>query len=809
MSRLLSTSVFLFFSLSGFVSSIGFALEIRDIIYKKSIVVNRLECLIPVSSVESHKLKKAISDLNVLWDHNFGCLLESEQQGFGKAKGIYLRKSNLLKSKKKGSFLIRKKWGRILIDAQDEDGLANALYHISHNLFGARWYWPTPLGFEIIGQVPKKWDLNKILEEPSFSMRSLYGTDTDYQLRNRLAGGYSFNHNLARIFKPEIQSIAPNIFADLGDRKIEHKGSAVSDPQPNLVHESAVELTAQAAIDYFRKNPSAKSFSLSPNDNILYDTTTATEKAVSPITYFRKRPNYTDMIFQFSNKVAYKVFNEVGLWRTDQGEDRYLGMLAYYWSEQSPSIPLHPRVLPVLTSDRSQWHDSRYRKEDKALIERWGQTKAEKIGAWDYYFGAPYPYPRQFTRWISESVPYLYKNRVDVFFSQLPSMWGLDGVKGWLTTQLLWNADIETEDLLNEFYDEFFGAASQPIRAFYETAEYHRNENEGSANWLKLYLDESGIELFPKCVIDKMRSHIEEAISLVDSSSRYYERIAIVSEAFELTELYHAYHSARLDLLVFIANNEAVGGIEKVRNFKFKREQYLRRAQELIKDPLHEHFNYFLKLGQTDPIPCSMVPLIRKQVTIEEKFKKQYEKQLSIASDWINAPQLFKTRIGNPLLKASFESAIERDFLGPKIPEINYWQIDFRPAEAFAIEPIFQKEDQTSGLRITNADAFQLYTLSLLAPQRDYILTAKIKSKISPDCRAQLRLDWVDEDGIKFESLRMIQLPNGESNGFLKLEISLIAPEVAEKAKISLIVLRQGEGDFIEVKEINFLKGFR
>ena len=801
--------VSLFFLLSGFFSSNGFALEIRHIIDKKSIGLNRLECLILESPLESCKLKKAISDFNVLWAFHMSYSLKLERTGFGKAKGIYLSKSNLLRSKKKGSFLIRKKWGLILVEAQDEDGLAHALYYIAHNLLGARWYWPTPLGFETVGQVPKKWKLNRIFEEPSFAMRSLYGSDAEYQLRNRLVGGYLFNHNLARIFKPEIQSIDPNIFADLGDRKIKHKGCATSDPQPNLTHVGAVELSAQAAIDYFRNNPSAKSFSLSPNDNILYDTTAATEKAVSPITYFRKRPNYTDMIFQFSNQVAYKVFNEAGLWRTDQGEDRYLGMLAYYWSEQSPSITLHPRVLPVLTSDRSQWYDSRYRQEDKALIKRWGQTKAEKIGAWDYYFGAPYPYPRQFTQWISESVPYLHKNRVDVFFSQLPSMWGLDGVKGWLATQLLWNADRKTEDLLNEFYDEFFGDASQSIRAFYETAEFHRNENEGSANWLKLYLDESGIELFPKCVIDNMRSHIEEAISSVDSSSRYYERIVIVSEAFELTELYHAYHSARLDLLGFIANNEAEGGIEKVRNFKFKREQYLSRAQELIKDPLHENFNYFLKLGQTDPIPCIMVPLIRKQVTIEEKFKKQYEKQLSIASDWINAPQLFKTRIGNPLLKASFENAIERDFLGPKIPEINYWQIDFRPAEAFAIEPIFQKEDLTGGLRITNADAFQLYTLSLLAPQRDYILTAKIKSKISPDCRAQLRLDWVDKDGIKFESLRMIQLPNGESNGFLKLEIALIAPEVAEKAKISLLVLRQGEDDFIEIKEINFLQGFR
>ena len=83
---------------------------------------------------------------------------------------------------------------------------------------------------------------------------------------------------------------------------------------------------------YFRKNPSAKSFSLSPNDNILYDTTEATEKAVSPITYFRKRPNYTDMTFRFANQVAHKIFNEAGLWKTNKGEDRYLGMLAYYWT---------------------------------------------------------------------------------------------------------------------------------------------------------------------------------------------------------------------------------------------------------------------------------------------------------------------------------------------------------------------------------------------------------------------------------------------------------------------------------------------
>ena len=305
-------------------------------------------------------------------------------------------------------------------------------------------------------------------------------------------------------------------------------------------------------------------------------------------------------------------------------------MLAYYWAEQSPSIPLHPRVLPILTSDRSQWHDFKYRQEDKDLIERWGKTEAEKIGAWDYYFGALYPYPRQFTQWIIESLPHLHQNHVDVFFSQLPSMWGLDGPKAWLATQLLWDANAEADSLLNEFYDEFFGDASTSIRSFYERAESHRNKNAGSANWIKFYLDESGIELFPKSVLEDMRSSIEMAKSMVDPSSRYYQRIKIISEAFELTELYHAYHSARLDLITFIANKETSFGIQKVRNLEDKKAQYLSRVEELVENPLHAHFEYFLELGQTNPIPCSMVPIIREQGSIDEAFEKQYDKELSI-----------------------------------------------------------------------------------------------------------------------------------------------------------------------------------
>ena len=77
---------------------------------------------------------------------------------------------------------------------------------------------------------------------------------------------------------------------------------------------------------------------------------------------------------------------------------------------------------------------------------------------------------------------------------------------------------------------------------------------------------------------------------------------------------------------------------------------------------MHEHFEYFLKLGQTDPITISLISIIRKGESIDHAFQKQYDRELSIAKDWINMPDSFKTRIGNPTLQVSFENAKGKRF---------------------------------------------------------------------------------------------------------------------------------------------------
>ena len=127
--------------------------------------------------------------------------------------------------------------------------------------------------------------------------------------------------------------------------------------------------------------------------------------------------------------------------------------------------------------------------------------------------GAPYPYPRQFNAYLAESLKYLDALELDIFFSQISPIWGLDGSKAWITAQLLWDSEYALEDLLGEFYREFFGAAEAPMRAFYECAERNRDGRSGRAEWIKYYFDEAGIELFPQAVLKQMRSFLNQHTS--------------------------------------------------------------------------------------------------------------------------------------------------------------------------------------------------------------------------------------------------------------------------------------------------------
>ncbi len=743
----------------------------------------------PVS--DSKALDAAIGDFSDLMETRYGL---SPELGSAETAKHSLQFKIVSDQREGGAFSIVRERTRVTIQAADAAGWCNGLYAIMGERLGARWYWAGELGFEWAEPNRHSFSNRPWRETPAFVQRRLHPADSDFARRNCLNQVYSFNHNLAKVFTPKVFEAQPKVFAEINGRRKMPKGSGATDPQIDFTNSDAVEIAAQAALAHFADKPSSTSFSLSINDNVLFDTSERTEAAVSPLRYFRGRPDYTDLVFGFMNRVAERVFDEAGAWQTPDGKERYLTALSYYWTEPAPTIPIHSRVMPVLTSDRAQWHDPEYRKQDKELIRAWTASGAERVATWDYYFGAPYLYPRQFNQWIGESLQFMADAGVDVFFSQLPSFWGLDGAKAWLTAELLWDPQQDAEQLLDDYYSNFFGAAAEPMRAFYELAERHRNENEGEGEWIKLYKDESGIALFTPEVLQQMRALLDaaskvEVLALTGhaqvksglqpmDSARYAARVEVVSQAFRLTELYAKFDQSRRSLVEMCLDAAGVTNVTVGL-----------RAYREAKVAYRAYFENFVATSGFAPS--------RRHIDLSQSNPEC----LALAALEGENPAEFYSLANDPKLK--HESYAERNFLGPLLPDLKGWNIDYRPSEDFQVVAR-EFGEAAAGLRIENADMVSVFRTFPVVSNKKYELRLRAAWQVSLDNRVHLHVAWLDRDGRRIESAVPLRLPYGRRDAPVSIRLLFTAPNNAYDVRVRLVISRQYPGDYLDVSEIDF-----
>ena len=722
----------------------------------------------------SKQFSRSIEDLQALYSQRFERSLEVVEHGRAKQTISF----EISRVGEGGAFSIHRDRSNVRVRGADEAAWANAVYAMCADLLGARWYWAGEIGFEWaqpkFGHFPNRpWR-----EHPTFVQRRLYPANTHFARRNRLNTVYSFNHNLARVFTEELFKKQPEVFAEVNGRRKIPAGSGATDPQIDFTNPKAVEFAAQAALDHFAAKPSSTSFSLSINDNVLFDTSERTQAVVSPLRYFRGRPDYTDLVFGFMNRVAERVFDEAGAWQTPEGEDRYLTALSYYWTEPAPTIRMHPRVMPVLTSDRAQWHDPEYRKQDKELISAWTASGVERVATWDYYFGAPYLHPRQFNEWIVESLQYMSDAGVDVFFSQLPSFWGLDGAKAWLATQLLWDAQQDAEELLNEYYTNFFGAAAEPMRTFYELAERHRNENEGEADWIKLYKDESGVALFTPDVLQQMRALLEAAELQAIDAARYAVRVEAVSEAFRITELYAKFDQSRRGLFGLCLDGADVSLIKQsLCEYREAKAAYQAYFEDFVSVSDDRPPRRYIELYQSNPERLALA-------TLEGASEGEF---YSLAQD----PKLIH------------QGYAERNFLGPQLPVVDGWNFDYRASEGFKV---LASEWGTGGkgLRIENSDIVSVFRTYPVVSNKDYELRLRTAWQVSLDNRVHLHIAWLDRDGEKIESETPLRLPLVCREAPVLIRLPFTAPNNAYDLRVRLVISRQYPGDYLDMSEMDF-----
>jgi hypothetical protein len=205
------------------------------------------------------------------------------------------------------------------------------------------------------------------------------------------------------------------------------------------------------------QRPTLKYWSVSQNDNDKYclcDKCLELNK-----TYGGDAHRSSGSMIYFVNKVA-KAF-----------PDKMISTLAYWYTRTAPDhiIP-EPNVNIMLCNIESKRHKPVF-ETDTAFsrdLRNWGKL-AQDILIWDYniqFSNLVSPFPNLHT--IGPNLDFFTDNRVNSFFMQSNSQIGgeMAELRAYLISKLLWNPKADSDAIIDDFVNGYFGNAGPFIRQY-------------------------------------------------------------------------------------------------------------------------------------------------------------------------------------------------------------------------------------------------------------------------------------------------------------------------------------------------------
>jgi hypothetical protein len=666
--------------------------------------------------------------------------------------------------------------GRVLLRGSTGFGTILAVDWYAQHGMGVRWFMPGPWG-EVVPALDN-WSpptLDRVIA-PAFLSREFSGLDREgleWARRNGLHGSLPHAHALKDVFPPRLFDAHPEWFPLLEGRRYRPVSSEDYNWQPNLaLPEVAAHAVAQADA-FFDREPQAAGISLSVNDSICFDQSDATVRARGPLRWFRGRPDYSDVVFGFMNRVADNVAH--------RRPDKLLSAYAYYWCENTPSFSVRANVVPWLTADRSQWYDEAFRNEDRALIERWCHSGAKIVGMYDYLYGAPFLVPRVTTRLTAESIEFAYREGVRAYCAEANPNWGLDGPKLWLAAQLLWDPGQPVDALLNDYYAHFWGEAAPPMRRFYERCEKAWLRQPGPGWWLKYYQDEAQAELFPSDVCAALRSCLEDAQSRARDPAMQ-ARVEMVSASFSVTERFSAFCEARFAL----SRAAAAPWINRERVAKLLGD-FRRKRADL--GPAYERAAAAGGLARID-----LEPYLRDDPEAGVAARLREQADAPVENAGLDDP-------GWQTLKTP-EKLDDRTFVWSTLP----WLGRGEPVEARLI----QVSSDAAGLRVVSyrhCKSERLQQWIAASAGRAYEASVKVKSHVSPGNQTYLIMNWMDRQNHYVGRPVADRLPDGDWTEGKTLMAAGLAPPTVAFVGVGIYACDQTGSDFASFSGLSFKVG--
>lgn len=184
---------------------------------------------------------------------------------------------------------------------------------------------------------------------------------------------------------------------------------------------------------------------------------------------------------------------------------------------------LSPNLLVGIAQYRIGFNDAKRKQLFAELRRDWLAKLPEgnkQFWLYEYYRSAGNANPAYFPRLIAEDMRSLKGICIGEFNDMTRSMEGIanmavEHINLYVTARCQWDADLDIDALMEDYYTKFYGPAREPMKAFIEHCEQYR------ATMLK-----------DSAQIDTALSHLNQALAAAPAGSIYRQRIEWIGEYF-------------------------------------------------------------------------------------------------------------------------------------------------------------------------------------------------------------------------------------------------------------------------------------
>ena len=438
----------------------------------------------------------------------------------------------------------------VSIAGAEDLGTLYGVYQFLEKHLGVRWFMPGDLGEVVPRRDTLKIGTFREIEAPSFRVRWIESGDwalrqkmnVAVEVRGRPVGVnwlWGFHTHFKLIPPEQCFDEHPEWFALIGRKRRRpapgQQGQQLCTSNPELVEEMARRI-----VKMFDEDPSLDVLALAPQDGGGFcqcEACVALDEQRPPETAWHA--TYSRRLAIFNNEVARRVARKhpdkiikVGAYA------RYLRVPldADYRPEPNLAIQVchtyscnsHPIASPTCRGNTVYFRDE---------LEHWARI-ADHLFIYEYYNkGAWGGLPYHQVHLIRHDVPYYHRLGAEGFYTQAAgARWPACGLNHYVAAKLAWDANLDVDRLLEDFYEKFYAEAAEPMRDYWESlrrafADYDECLSPFGRKWTTL----AAPEIFtPQAV-----AALDDAVSRAEKAARTQavrDRVALIRARVDFTK---------------------------------------------------------------------------------------------------------------------------------------------------------------------------------------------------------------------------------------------------------------------------------